>query len=245
MVTATPIFDPGDLNDPTPPGGSGGGVGTTGAPGGAAAPIGATSPSVDGNTGALRPDADAVAALGTSVRFPITFVFLDLLGEPLYVTNGPYPVTFSGTGDPDLDGNTFQPLDPRFVSVGTVKAQEGGTDTLTLQLSGLAVVDTDTMNEIGDKAKFQGRDCRLWRALLDPTSLQRIGAVWSYYTGYMSTPKITGDKDSQTISLEVETYLAFFQQASNRTYLDQQSYDPGDLSASLAIAIANGAANKS
>lgn len=46
------------------------------------------------------------------------------------------------------------------------------------------------------------------------------------------------------INLEVETYLAFFGQASNRTYLDQQLFDPGDRSAELAIAIANGAARR-
>ena len=45
--------------------------------------------------------------------------------------------------------------------------------------------------------------------------------------------------------MSVESYLAFFGQASNRTYLDQQSYDPGDQSAALAIAIANGASKRS
>ena len=194
---------------------------------------------------ATRPDQAGVDALGAPVRRPVTFVFLDLAGAPLRVTNAPYPVSFAGTGDPDLDGFTFQPLDARMVSVGSVKAAEGGTDTVTLQLSGLAGVDADQMDEIGDKARFQGRDCRLWRGLLDPATLQLAGAVWSYHTGYMSTPKITGDKTGQVISQEVETYLAFFSQASNRTYLDQQLYDPGDLSASLTIAVANGAATRS
>ena len=75
-------------------------------------------------------------------------------------------------------------------------------------------------------------------------SLTRIGAIWSYYTGYMSAPKIVGDRTGQTINLQVESYLAFFGKASNRTYLDQQSYDPDDRSAELAIAIANGASRR-
>ena len=175
-----------------------------------------------------RPDSAAQAALAADVRRPVTFAWLDLKGEAIRVTNAPYSVTFAGTGDEDLDGFTFTAVDPRVVSVGAIKAKEGGTDTLTLQLSGLAGVDDELMTQIGDRAAWAGRDCRLWRAMLDPQNMTRIGSLWAYYTGYLS----------------VESYLAFFGQASNRTYLDQQSYDPGDTSAALAIAIANGASRK-
>lgn len=188
-----------------------------------------------------RPDSAAQAALAADIRRPVTFAFLDFANEPIRVTNAPYSFTFSGTGDEDLDGFTFNAVDPRVVSIGPVKAREGGSDTLTLQLSGLAGVDDELMTELGNRTNYAGRDCRLWRAMLDPTDLRRIGAIWDYFTGYMSVPRITGDRQTQTINLEVETYLSFFGQASNRTYLDQQSYDPGDRSAELSIAIANGA----
>jgi hypothetical protein len=190
---------------------------------------------------ATRPDLDANAALSADVRKPVTFCFLDLADEPIRVTNAPYSFAFSGTGDPDLDGFTFTAVDPRVVGVGAVTAKEGGTDTLSLQLSGLAGVDDELMTQIGDRANYVGRDCRLWRAMLDPRDMRRIGAIWSFYTGYMSVPKVSGDRTTQTINLDVESYLAFFGQASNRTYLDQQSYDPADRSAELSIAIANGA----
>ncbi|AOH85722.1 hypothetical protein AWL63_19020 [Sphingomonas panacis] len=191
-----------------------------------------------------RPDTAANAALAADVRRPVTFCFLDLASGPIRVTNAPYSFSFAGTGDEDLDGFTFEAVDPRFVSVGPVKAQEGGSDTLVLTLSGLAGVDDELMTELGDRANYAGRDCRLWRAMLDPQQLTRIGAIWSYFTGYMSVPKIVGDRTSQTIQLSVETYLAFFGQASNRTYLDQNSYDAGDRSAELAIAVANGATRR-
>lgn len=192
-----------------------------------------------------RPDALAQAALADDVRRPATFCFLDIAGEPVRVTDAPYSMTFSDTGDPDLDGFTFEAVDPRVVSVGTVKAKEGGTETLTLTLSGLAGVDDDTMTLIGTKANWIGRDARLWRAMINPADLTQVGALWSYYTGYMSVPRITGDQSQQTIQLEIETYLAFFGQASNRSYLDQASFDPGDRSADLSVAIANGASNRS
>ncbi|AJP72924.1 hypothetical protein [Sphingomonas hengshuiensis] len=194
---------------------------------------------------ASRPDSAARAAIGADVRRECNFVFLDLLEGPIRVTDSPYPVTFAGTGDPDLDGHTFSAVDSRIVDVGPVKAKETGTDTVTLTLSGLAGIDDLTMTELGDRANFQGRDARLWKMMRDPATLAPIGAAWSYYTGYMSVPKISGDQDGQIVRLEVETYLGFFTQASGRTYLDQASFDPGDLSAELAIAIANGASQRS
>ena len=188
---------------------------------------------------ATRPDTAAAAALAAHVRRPVNIAFLDLAGEPIRVTDAPYSMTFTGTGDEDLDGHTFTALDPSVVSVGKVRAKEGGADTVTLTLSGLAGIDDEVMTQIGDKAAWAGRDARLWKAMLDPVTFGRIGAIWCYHTGYMSVPKITGDRSSQVIALDVESYLGFFAQASQRTYLDQASFDPGDLSAELAIAIAN------
>lgn len=192
-----------------------------------------------------RPDPAGAAALAERLRHPVTFCFLDIRDEPVRVTNAPYGFSFSQTGDEDLDGFTFDAVDPRVVSVGTVKAKEGGSDTLALELSGLPGVDGDTLNQIGNRANWQGRDARLWKALLNPSDPTQILSLWAYYTGYMAVPRITGDRNSQTISLEVESYLAFFGQASNRTYLDQNLFDPGDRSAELSIAIANGASKRS
>ena len=77
----------------------------------------------------------------------------------------------------------------------------------------------------------------VWRDYVDPS--QR-GAIQHYYTGYMVALKIGGSPASQTIEVSIETYLAAFAQASNRSYLDQELFDPGDLSARAAVAIANG-----
>lgn len=191
------------------------------------------------------PGAAGAAALAERLRHPVTFCYLDIRDDPVRVTNAPYGFAFAGTGDEDLDGFTFDAVDPRLVTVGTVKAKEGGSETLALQLSGLPGIDGDLLNQIGTRANWQGRDARLWKALLDPRDPTRILSIWAYFTGYMAVPRISGSRTSQTIDLEVETYLAFFGQASNRTYLDQASFDPGDRSAELSIAIANGAGRRS
>lgn len=194
---------------------------------------------------AIQPDALANAALAGDVRRPVTYAWLDIAGEPIRITNGPYSVTFEGTGDEDLDEHTFDAVDARLVSVSTIRVREDGTETVTLQLSGLAGVDDELMTALGNKANFQGREVRLWRAMLDPDNFGRIGTVWSYFTGYMNAPRISGDQSGQLIQLECETYLAFMKRSSGRTYLDQSSYDPLDRSAELAIAVANGAGNRS
>ena len=190
------------------------------------------------------PDALAAAALAASTRRPATFCWLDIADEPVRVTDAPYSIAFAGTGDPDLDGHTFSAVDPRVVSVTAVKAKDTGTDTVALTLSGLAGVDAETMELLEVKANWQGRTARLWKGMVDPGTGALIGGLWAFYTGYMSVPKVVGDQSSQTIQLELESYLAFFGQSSNRTYLDQTSYDPGDHSAELAIAIANGASKR-
>lgn len=189
------------------------------------------------------PDAAAMAAL-RSYTTPVHAVYigyLDILGDPIRVTTAPYALTVGSgaTGDADLDGHTFSAIDPQFISVGSITMQEGGAETVTCQLSGLIGVDTTLLNQIGNKANWQGRVARLWQMQLDE-SLTQVGAIWPWFTGYMTVPKIIGDKSHQIIELEIESYLAFIRSASGRTYLNQADYDSGDLSAAASIACANG-----
>jgi hypothetical protein len=76
--------------------------------------------------------------------------------------------------------------------------------------------------------------------MLYDENLNRVGNVWRFYTGIMSTATIRPSPDNQSIEIQIESYLASLTQASNRTYLDQKQFDSGDLSADAAIAIANG-----
>lgn len=191
-----------------------------------------------------RPDASASAALAAAVIKPAFIGFLDILGDPVRVTTWGASLTFSGTGDPDLDGYTYSAIDPQLVDIGPVKQAEGGSDTVTAALSGLIAVDSDLMTLIGNPANWRGRVARLWLGIHDEADVQQ-GAVWSYYTGRMVAVGIRGGPDAQTIEVQIENYLATLSAASNRTYLDQSRYDPGDLSAEAAIAIANGLSGSS
>lgn len=189
------------------------------------------------------PDATAIAAL-RSYTTPVNAIyigFLDILGDPIRVTTAPYSLTVGAgaTGDADLDGNTFSAVDPEFISVSSIVMKEGGAETVTCSLSGLIGVDSTLLNQIGTKTNWQGRVARLWQMQIDQ-SLAQVGAIWPWFTGYMTVPKITGDKTHQVIELEIESYLSFIRNASGRTYLSQNEYDSGDLSAQASIAAANG-----
>lgn len=186
-----------------------------------------------------RPDAAAAAALNASVIRPVFFCYLDVLGDPLRATTAGKSLSFIGTGDADLDGFTYDGIDPTFVDIGPVRNKDGGSDSVTAKLSGLVTLDADLLNTIGNRANWQGRTARLWRMIRDELGNQQ-GAIQHYYTGWMTSLNVTGTPGNQTIDLTIESYLAAYTQASNRSYLDQQSFDPGDESARATIAIANG-----
>ena len=186
-------------------------------------------------------DAMHAAALDQQKIRPRYFAYLDINGDPIRVTTLAFSPQFAPgqTGDEDLDGFTFDAVDPRFIGVSDIKMKEGGGDTVSVTLSGILGVDDELMRLIGNKANWQGRSFRLWRVMVDENE-QPIGGYFAYFTGYMTVPKIVGDRTSQTIVLDVETYLAFISAASNRSYLNQSDYDPDDHSAEASIAVANG-----
>jgi hypothetical protein len=185
-------------------------------------------------------DATAKDALGASVIRPAYFGYLDILGDPFRVTTADANVTFSGTGDADLDGLEFSAIIPDFVDIGDVVQSEGGSETVTCSLSGLLNGDADTLNTLADPANWRGRKARLWVWIRDETGAAQ-GAIVPYYTGYMAALSVIPTPESQTIQLSIENYLAALNAASNRTYLGQKSFDPTDVSASALLASANGA----
>ncbi|MDF0543329.1 hypothetical protein PX699_13305 [Sphingobium sp. H39-3-25] len=185
------------------------------------------------------PDATAGAALDERIIRPGFFVFLDILDDPIRFTTLGFDVALTGTGFPELDGHTFSGIDASFIDIDPVRMKEGGSDQVTARLSGLRDIDNDTLNVIGDRTKWQGRVAMLWRMIRDQNGAQQ-GGIQHYYTGYMTALGIRSTPQEQTISMAIESYLAAFSAASNRTYLDQEKYDPGDLSARASIAIANG-----
>lgn len=190
-------------------------------------------------------DATAKAALQGHIA-PAFFIYLDIMGndgvtpDPIRITTFGADVAFSGTGDADLDGKTFTAFGGELIDISDISDNEGGSDTLTVRLSGIVSMDSDLVSQIGNKALWQGRLCRVWMRVYDESGATPQGAVVALYTGYMSSVGIAAEPESQVIELSVEKHLSFYTQASNRSYLNQKDYDPADASAEATIAASNG-----
>lgn len=186
-----------------------------------------------------RPDATAGAALENNQHInPVYFIFMDFDGDPLRANTSGRDITLAGTGQPDLDGEYFG-VSGKVVSVSPVQMSSGGSKPVTVRLSGLPDIDDDLLDGIHDRSVWQSRTARLWQLIRDVDRVQQ-GGIRHYHTGYMMNVVIRGAKGSQIIDMVVESYLASFSTPSGRTYLDAEEFDPGDMSARAAIAIANG-----
>lgn len=185
-------------------------------------------------------DATTQAALEATVVNWRVLIYADFVGDVLRGTSGLYDKVISGSGDTELDG-TYDSFDHNLINVSPVKHNETGSDTVAISMSGLVVNNADFLAIIGDKSKWQGRIARLWFYCVDQNESQ-VGSVIPYYTGYMNEVSISGSAGSQTVTLTIENYLASIAGAQNKTYLIQNIFDAGDLSAEPSIAAANGMA---
>lgn len=182
--------------------------------------------------------------LQTAIEAPLVYArwvcYLDVVGDPLRASTGLYDKTFSGTGDPDLDGYTYSSYPSDLISVSEVQHDEAGSNQVSVSMSGLIVNNIDFLNTIGNRSNWQGRTARLWWYVVDANENQ-VGEVYGYYTGYMNDIMINGSPDSQTITMTIEHYLVTLTATTNKTYQMQKEYDSGDESAARSIAAANGA----
>lgn len=166
--------------------------------------------------------------------------YLDVDTDPLRATTGLYNKAFSGTGDVDLDGYTFESYPAELISVSEVQHDESGSNQVSVSMSGLIVNNEAFLNLIGDRTKWQGRTARLWWYVVDGNETQITSNVYGYYTGYMNDVTINGSPESQSITMTIEHYLATLTVTSNKTYAMQREFDSGDYSADASVAVANG-----
>lgn len=185
-----------------------------------------------------RPDATAAAALQAQVLEPVFLAWLDIDGDEVRANSSGVDMTITGSGDAELDGD-YIGISHEVVTISSVKFNDGGTDTVTAELSGIPGLDDDSLAQIADPANWRGRPARLWRIIRNSSGVQQ-GGIQAYYTGYMTGLTMRGGERGITVVVRIESYLAALTRASNRTYLDQADFDPGDLSAKAAIAIFNG-----
>lgn len=187
------------------------------------------------------PDPTASAALSQTVIKPLYFIFMDFLPAPVLCNTSGADITPEGTGIVELDGNTFLGVAGQFMDLSPIKTGDGGSKTVTAKLSGIPLdaVDEEILDVLDDPTKWRARDAEVWQVIRNSANIQQGGfRRWS--SGSMVALKHGGDPKGLTVEVQIEGYLSVLSEASNRTYLEQELFDPGDLSARAAIGIANG-----
>jgi hypothetical protein len=184
-------------------------------------------------------DSAASAALDAQVIKPVFFMYLDFVGGAVRANTSGMNITPTGTMYLEMNGHEFVGLRADFLDVSAVSYAPGGSKTVTATLSGLPEVDNDTLELLANSDNWRGRDAMIWRVIRNAANVQQ-GAYHRYYTGKMTMVSHKGSVEEQSISVTIESYLAALSEPSNRTYLDQERYDPGDLSAKATVAVANG-----
>lgn len=186
-----------------------------------------------------RLDATAGAfVVNNQVIRPVNFVFMDFVGDPMRATDAGFDITISGQAEADLNG-VYVGVTGDFADLSPIKIGDGGSSTVTAKLSGIKTLDDGTLDVIGDVTRWKGRTAQVWRIVWDQNNAAQ-GTYQHYYTGYMVDALIGGSVGDQFIEITIENYLAAFAQPSNRTYLSQKDFDPGDASGDGTLAIANG-----
>lgn len=179
-----------------------------------------------------------ISNVNGAVVYPFWLAYFDFDGDPLYASTLPVAFTPSGTGDPDLDGNTYLSLPSELVTISPVAQTENGSDAVEFVLSGLPTANQDLLDIVADPTKWRGRLVRLWKGVANSSFVPAVLA--HEHTGYMMDITLAGDGSGQSIRLSTENYLAVFASPRNRTYQDQAEHDATDNSAARIRAAANG-----
>jgi hypothetical protein len=176
-------------------------------------------------------------------------IWADFDGDPIYWTSEVYDRTFgaSETGDSYLDGKTFKastrPSDPQdalIVGLGDIEQGAGGSDTLTITLSGQILGDTDVLNIVGDRTKWAERRLCIWWFIRDDDGSIIGGIPDLYYKGRFVAVDDACAPDNSSLVVSIETYRAVLTGVSGRRIDQQQAYDAGDTSPAATVAAANG-----
>lgn len=186
-----------------------------------------------------RLDATAAAFVtNNQVIRPVRFVFMDFLGDPIRCNDSNMDLTVSGQASPDLNG-TYLGVNTRFANMSEIQVGEGGSQPVSVWLSGIKTLDDATLDLLGDETKWKGRLVRVWRIVWDQAGTGQ-GNYQHLYTGYMVNALLKGSRSEQMIEITIESYLAAFSQPSMRTYKMSRHFDAGDASGEALLGAANG-----
>lgn len=122
---------------------------------------------------------------------PVIIGFLDFKGAPKRGWTGPGLFVPSGTGDPDLDGHTFEPT-AGAVEISDVTENQGLGGPVTITFLAGEMDDEDIVKEIiSDQRAFMARKARIWLGFLTADESGVEPDIQAKFTGVMVGAKST------------------------------------------------------
>lgn len=187
---------------------------------------------------------EVLAAVAAPVITTALLARLDFQSGPEFLWTGLDRLQPTGTGDPLLDGNTFDPIAEGIaVEVGENTFTQNGSDELQINLAVPAEMNVALAAAQSFPVEYLTRDATIWRAVrlvsTDPLAAP-IWAIRRIRSGSMYKLEFQFDGSQHLVLLTIESHQSLISNATNQTYLDQSKYDPKDTSQNYAVSCANG-----
>ncbi len=180
------------------------------------------------------------AAVEKSIIPFAIIVRLDILGDPLFAWSGIGDLNFAinETGDPALDGNSFDGTG-NLIEVGTVSDSVGGSDALEITLPGVNIQDPILRQVIYNRNRWQFRRAWVWAMILDEDTGAIAGKPFRLKTGRMDAMPYSEGSEGGTVTCRIEGMQSYGDQPLDTRYSEQPYLNPNDISQSWALSLAN------
>jgi len=159
---------------------------------------------------------------------PLIFVRIDYgyPNDPLLGVTAPFPITLSGTGDPNLDGFTFQSLEG--MSIGDLKQDTTGA-IQEMQLT-LANNDSSPFIDLIEEDVWWGSPAKVWFAYFMDDFTQVVFAPSLRVSGILDKLTVTLDKDVSVASAVIRSNRLLFERnrGSRMVAAQHQARHPTD-----------------
>lgn len=171
---------------------------------------------------------------------PLIFVRIDYgyPTDPLLACTAPFPITLTGTGDSDLDGETFIPLDG--VSISDYQQDVSGA-IQEISLS-LAASDTTAILELLDDDVWWGSPSKIWFAYFTADLTTVVLSPTQRVSGLLDKLPLTVDDDISIVTAVIRSNRMLFERDRGNRYVaaQHQSRYPNDRAFSFLPRLASG-----
>lgn len=174
------------------------------------------------------------------VIYPIWLLWMDVEGDALFAHTGTGSISFAEgeTGDPLLDGNTFEGLGV-FAAMGDIQESENGSGPMRLTLPGVDPDEPGFKPLIADARRWQFRRAVVWFTYINEDGTGLVDYPEREKTGRLDGLRVSHDTGTCTISINIEGFAASSGPPINTKYADQPEIDASDIGMSYVSSLSN------